>query len=290
MRGILLAGGNGTRLRPLTQVLSKQLLPVYDKPMVYYALSVLMLANIRDVLVISSGAHIGLLRALLGDGARVGMNITYAEQAKPNGIAEAFLIGADHIGDDNVALILGDNFFYGDNFSATLRTEAADVDGCVLFGHKVTDPERYGVAEVDQDGRLLTIEEKPLRPRSNLAVTGLYFYDNKVVDIAKNIQVSARGELEISDVNQVYVEQGRARLVTLGRGFAWLDTGTRDSLLQASQYVQMMEQRQGLRIACIEEIALRMGFIDLAACERLAVEFGNSDYGNYLRTVTADLA
>lgn len=285
MKGILLAGGSGTRLHPLTRAVSKQLLPVYDKPMVYYPLSVLMLAGIREVLVISTPASLELFRELLGDGSRLGMAIDYAEQPAPNGIAEAFTIGSEHIGNDPVALILGDNIFHGPSFSPLLRRNAQQIDGCVLFGYAVKDPERYGVGEVDADGRLVALAEKPVRPRSNLAVTGLYLYDNDVVDIAKNIQPSARGELEITDVNRVYLERGKARLVNLGRGFAWLDTGTHDSLLQASQYVQVLEQRQGTRIACVEEIAYRMGFIDAESCHRLGVEIGSSDYGAYLRAI-----
>ncbi|MFI6072047.1 glucose-1-phosphate thymidylyltransferase RfbA [Actinoplanes sp. NPDC051343] len=290
MKGILLAGGSGTRLRPLTQVISKQMLPVYDKPMIYYPLSVLMLAGVSEILVISSRAHLPMFEALLGDGSHLGLKIDYSEQPRPNGIAEAFLIGADHIGDDNVALILGDNVFHGLNFSQTLVQQAAHVDGCVLFGYRVHDPEGYGVAELDAAGRLIGIEEKPVRPRSDLAITGLYFYPSDVVDIAKNLRPSARGELEITDVNLEYLRQGRARLVNLGRGFAWLDTGTRDNLLQASQYVQTMEQRQGLRIACLEEVALRMGFIDHESCQRLAAGYGGNDYGEYLRAMAADLA
>lgn len=258
--------------------------------MIYYPLSVLMLAGVREILIVSLREHLPMFQALLGDGSRLGLQIEYAEQARPNGIAEAFLIGADHIGDDNVALILGDNIFYGPNFSQTLLEQAADIDGCVLFGYGVKDPEGYGVAELDADGKLVGIEEKPARPRSNLAVTGLYFYTSDVIDIAKNLRPSARGELEITDVNKEYLRQGRGRLVNLGRGFAWLDTGTRDNLLNASQYVQTMEQRQGLRIACLEEVALRMGFIDNEACERLAAGYGGNDYGDYLRMMAADLA
>ncbi|QTD96694.1 glucose-1-phosphate thymidylyltransferase RfbA [Streptomyces cyanogenus] len=285
MKGILLAGGSGTRLHPLTRAVSKQLLPVYNKPMVYYPLSVLMLAGIREVLVISNPDNIDLFRHLLGDGTRLGMQIDFAVQPSPDGIAEAFTIGSEHIGTDPVALILGDNIFHGPNFSPLLRRNVQEIDGCVLFGYAVSDPERYGVGVVDAEGTLLELEEKPARPRSNLAVTGLYLYDNDVVDIAKNLQPSARGELEITDVNRVYLERGNARLVNLGRGFAWLDTGTHDSLLLASQYVQVLEQRQGTRIACVEEIAYRMGFIDADDCYRLGVEIGASDYGAYLRDI-----
>ncbi|MBX7469296.1 glucose-1-phosphate thymidylyltransferase RfbA [Streptomyces sp. NPDC059095] len=282
MKGIILAGGSGTRLHPLTHALSKQLLPVYNKPMIYYPLSVLMLAGIRDILVISTPDQIDIYRALLGDGGQLGVSIDYVTQEEPRGIADAFVIGADYIGSDPVTLILGDNIFHGPNFSALLAEATRDVSGCVLFGYSVKDPERYGVGEVDTEGRLLHIEEKPSRPRSNLAITGLYIYDNDVVDITKNLSPSPRGELEITDVNTVYLEQGRARLVDLGRGFAWLDTGTPDSLLQAGQYVQVLEQRQGVRIACVEEIAMRMGYIDAGACYRMGVAMGNSDYGLYL--------
>ncbi|GAA2246615.1 glucose-1-phosphate thymidylyltransferase RfbA [Streptomyces amakusaensis] len=287
MKGIILAGGTGSRLRPLTGPLSKQLLPVYDKPMIYYPLSVLMLAGIRDILVISSPQHSGLFRGLLGDGSRLGLRIDYAEQDSPNGIAEAFLIGADHIQDEDVALILGDNVFHGPGFSQLLQSAVAEHEGCTLFGYPVTDPGRYGVGEVDAAGRLVSLEEKPLRPRSNLAITGLYLYDSEVVSIAKNIAPSDRGELEITDVNRVYLEQGRARLSRLGRGFAWLDMGTHESLLQAGQYVQVLEQRQGERIACVEEVALRMGFITREHCLRLGRSMAGTGYGDYLLDVAS---
>ncbi|MCT2593262.1 glucose-1-phosphate thymidylyltransferase RfbA [Streptomyces sp. N2-109] len=287
MKGIILAGGSGTRLRPLTGTLSKQLLPVYDKPMIYYPLSVLMLAGVRDILIISDDRHTEMFHSLLGDGSRIGIHIAYGEQEKPNGIAEALLIGADFIGDDQVALTLGDNMFHGPGFSSLLQESVKNLDGCALFGYPVKDPQRYGVGEVDDSGRLLSIEEKPETPRSNLAVTGLYLYDNDVVDIAENIVPSARGELEITDVNKVYVEQKRARLTQLGRGFAWLDMGTHDALLQAGQYVQLLEQRQGEWIACIEEIALHMGFISAEECRRLGHEMASSAYGSYLLDVAA---
>ncbi|GAB7030128.1 glucose-1-phosphate thymidylyltransferase RfbA [Streptomyces platensis subsp. malvinus] len=287
MKGIILAGGGGTRLRPLTGTLSKQLLPVYNKPMIYYPLSVLMLGGIREILVISSSQHIELFQRLLGDGSRLGLDITYAEQPEPQGIAQALTIGADHVGNSPVALILGDNIFHGPGFSSVLQGSIRHLDGCVLFGYPVSDPGRYGVGEIDQDGLLLSLEEKPVRPRSNLAVTGLYLYDNDVIDIAKNIRPSARGELEITDVNKVYLEQRRARLIELGHGFAWLDMGTHDSLLQASQYVQLLEQRQGVRIACVEEIALRMGFINADELYLLGCELGNSGYGSYLMEVAS---
>ncbi|MFE7777915.1 glucose-1-phosphate thymidylyltransferase RfbA [Streptomyces sp. NPDC057445] len=283
MKGIVLAGGSGTRLRPLTGVVSKQLLPVYDKPMIYYPLSVLMLAGVRDIQIISAKSHLEMFRALLGDGGQLGLRLSYAHQEEPRGIAEAFLIGEEHIGDSPVALILGDNVFHGPGFSSLIAQSTARLDGCELFGYPVKDPQRYGVGEVDADGRLVSLVEKPVKPRSNLAVTGLYLYDNDVVDIARRLTPSARGELEITDVNRVYLAQGRARLSELGRGFAWLDMGTHDSLLQAGQYVQLLEQRQGERIACVEEIALRMGFITHEQCFALGRELGNSGYGDYVR-------
>lgn len=285
MKGIVLAGGSGTRLYPTSLAVSKQLIPVYDKPTVYYPLSTLMLAGIRDILVISSPADLPQFRRLLGDGGSLGLNLSYAQQDFPNGLAEAFLIGSEHIGSDSVALVLGDNIFHGPGFSALLQETAREVEGCVLFGYIVTDPQRYGVGEVDAEGRLVSIEEKPNVPKSNRAITGLYFYDNDVVDIAKNIRPSARGELEITDVNLTYLAKGRARLVDLGRGFTWLDTGTPESLLTASQYVHVLESRQNVRIACLEEIALRMGYIDADACHRLGERLGGSDYGKYVREV-----
>ncbi|MBW1600586.1 glucose-1-phosphate thymidylyltransferase RfbA [Streptomyces sp. JJ66] len=282
MKGIIMAGGSGTRLKPLTGVLSKQLLPVYNKPMVYYPLSVLMLAGIRDILIISSPAHLPLFRALLGDGSHLGLRLDYAEQAHPGGIAEAFLIGADHIGADAVTLVLGDNLFHGPGFSALLRERARRLEGCTLFGYPVRDPQRYGVAEIDAAGRLIGVEEKPRKPRSELAVTGLYMYDRHVVDIARGLTPSARGELEVTDINQAYLERGQAELVQLGRGFVWLDTGTHDALLEAGQYVQILEQRQSVRIACVEEIAYRMGFIGAGRLLRLGREHADTDYGTYL--------
>ncbi|MFG6202375.1 glucose-1-phosphate thymidylyltransferase RfbA [Nonomuraea sp. JJY05] len=288
MKGIILAGGHGTRLYPLTLAVSKQLLPVNDKPMIYYPLSALMLANITDILIISTPTDLPQLTRLLRDGSHLGLDISYAEQAQPVGLADAFIIGADHIGDDSVALVLGDNIFHGHSFFDILQQSTSDVDGCVLFGYPVSDPERYGIGETDADGRLISIEEKPAHPRSNRAIVGLYLYDNDVVDIAKNLQPSARGELEITDVNRTYLERGKARLVDLGRGFAWLDAGTPESILQASQYVQVLEQRQGVRIACVEEIALRMGFIDADACDRLGSELSASSYGRYVRSVAAE--
>ncbi len=290
MKGIILAGGSGTRLHPITLAVSKQLLPVGDKPMVYYPLSVLMLAGIRDILLISTPMDLPHFRRLLGDGAHLGLRIHYAEQAEPNGLAEAFVIGADHVGDDSVTLVLGDNIFHGPAFSEVLARNTRDVRGCVLFGYPVHDPERYGVGEKDAHGNLISIEEKPARPRSNIAITGLYIYDNAVVDIAKNLRPSARGELEITDINQRYLEHGRAKLVDLGRGFAWLDTGTPESLLLAGQYVQTLENRQGVRIACVEEVALRMGFITAHECYALGERLANSNYGQYIMTIAKELA
>jgi glucose-1-phosphate thymidylyltransferase len=287
MKGIVLAGGSGTRLHPITQAVSKQLLPVYDKPMVYYPISVLMLAGIREILVISTPADLPMFRKLLGNGDQFGVSFSYAEQPSPNGLAEAFVIGADFIGDDDVALVLGDNIFYGQGFSGRLQHAVLELDGCVLFGYPVKDPERYGVGEVDAGGKLVSIEEKPAKPRSNKAITGLYIYDNQVVDIARALKPSARGELEITDVNLTYVRQDRASLVDLGRGFAWLDTGTHDSLLEAGQFVQVLEHRTGVRIACLEEIALRMGFIDADECYALGEKLAKSGYGDYVKAVAA---
>ncbi|KMS90387.1 glucose-1-phosphate thymidylyltransferase RfbA [Prauserella rugosa] len=285
MKGIVLAGGSGTRLHPITQAVSKQLLPVYDKPMIYYPISVLMLAGIREILIISTPSDLPNFRRLLGDGSQFGLELSYAEQAAPNGLAEAFVIGADFIADDDVALILGDNIFYGQGFSRTLQAEVAGLDGCVLFGYPVKDPQRYGVGEISGDGTLLSIEEKPAVPRSNKAITGLYLYDNQVVDIARGLRPSARGELEITDVNMTYLRQGRARLVELSRGFAWLDTGTHDSLLEAGQFVQVLEHRTGVRIACLEEVALRMGYIDADECHRLGAKLAKSGYGDYVMDI-----
>ncbi|GAA3681092.1 glucose-1-phosphate thymidylyltransferase RfbA [Nonomuraea antimicrobica] len=288
MKGIILAGGHGTRLYPLTLAVSKQLLPVNDKPMIYYPLSVLMLANITDILIISTPTDLPQLARLLRDGSHLGLNISYAQQDEPVGLADAFILGADHIGSGPVALVLGDNIFHGHSFYDTLQANVSNVDGCVLFGYPVSDPERYGIGETDGSGRLVSIEEKPAKPRSNRAIVGLYLYDNDVIDIAKNLRPSPRGELEITDVNRAYLERGKARLVDLGRGFAWLDAGTPESILQASQYVQVLERRQGVRIACVEEIALRMGFIDADACDRLGSELSSSAYGRYVRTVAAE--
>jgi glucose-1-phosphate thymidylyltransferase len=285
----VLAGGAGTRLHPITQAVCKQLLPVYDKPMVYYPLSVLMLAGIQEILIISTPTDLPLFHRLLGDGSTLGLRLSYAEQAQPNGLAEAFLIGADFIADDPVALVLGDNIFYGPGFSNRLRECVGGLNGCVLFGYAVKDPQRYGVGEVDATGTLISIEEKPAIPRSNKAITGLYLYDNDVVKVARSLTPSARGELEITDVNMHYVRQGRATLIDLGRGFAWLDTGTHESLLEASQYVQVLEHRQGVRIACLEEIALRMGFISADACYALGQALATSSYGQYVMDIARSL-
>lgn len=282
MKGIILAGGFGTRLHPITLRVSKQMLPVYDKPMIYYPLSTLMLAGIKDILVITSPEYLDDFEGLLGDGSALGLSISYAEQDKPRGLADAFRVGADHIGDDSVALVLGDNIFHGRGFGRLLSSCVRELDGCVLFGYPVRDPERYGVGELDADGNLVALEEKPAEPKSNLAITGLYMYDNSVIDIARDLEPSERGELEITDVNRIYLERGRAKLVSLGRGYAWLDTGTPEALTEAGQFVQSLERRQGLRIACIEEIAWRMGYIDRAALHQLGRGLAKSEYGQYI--------
>ncbi|HJR59056.1 MAG TPA: glucose-1-phosphate thymidylyltransferase RfbA [Vicinamibacterales bacterium] len=282
MKGIVLAGGAGTRLFPLTRVVSKQLLPVYDKPMVYYPLSTLMLAGIRDVLVISTPHELPRFEALLGDGSQWGMSFSYAPQPEPEGLAQAFVIGAAFVGRDPVCLVLGDNIFYGDGLSVMLQTAAARDQGATIFGYSVQDPERYGVAEVDADGRVLSIEEKPAVPKSRYAVTGIYFFDNDVVGIAQNLKPSKRGELEITDVNVEYLRRGTLRMQLLGRGMAWLDTGTHESLHDASTFIETIEKRQGLKIACPEEIAFRMGYIDADQVRRLARPLRQSAYGEYL--------
>jgi glucose-1-phosphate thymidylyltransferase len=285
MKGIILAGGSGTRLRPLTTVVSKQLMPVFDKPMIYYPLSTLMLAGIRDVLVISTPHDLPRMEELLGNGAALGMSFSYAVQPEPDGIAKAFIIGAEFIGNGSVSLILGDNLFYGTGLVDALPKASTPIDGATIFGYRVTDPERYGVVNFTEDGKVIGLEEKPQTPRSHYAVPGLYFYSNDVVPITRGIQPSARGELEITDVNRVYLEAERLRVKILGRGTAWLDTGTPESLLQASNFVEAVQQRQGLKIACVEEVAFRKGFIDAEQLHRLAHPFGNNAYGRYLREV-----
>jgi glucose-1-phosphate thymidylyltransferase len=287
-KGIILAGGAGTRLFPLTIAISKQLLPVYDKPLIYYPLSALMLAGIRDILVISTPQALPQFRQLLGDGSSWGMRFTYAEQDQPRGIAEAFLIAEEFLAGDPAALVLGDNIFYGDELSSNAQRAAAGDAGATLFAYRVHDPERYGVVEFDKAGRAVSLEEKPKVPKSRYAVTGLYFYDSDVVERARRLKPSARGELEITDLNRQYLEDGKLNVVTLGRGYAWFDTGTHDSLLEAGQFIQTIEKRQGLKVACPEEIAYRMGHIDRAQIEKLAKPVLNSGYGSYLLSLLAE--
>ncbi len=288
MKGIILAGGSGTRLYPITQAVCKQLLPVYDKPMVYYPLSTLMLAGIREILVISTPSDLIRFEQLLGSGEEWGLRFSYSAQPSPDGIAQAFLIGADFIGRDPCALVLGDNIFYGHNLPGDLRQAAARQQGATVFAYPVHDPERYGVVEFDHTGQAISLEEKPARPKSRFAITGLYFYDNAVVDIARSLRPSARGEIEITDVNRHYLAEGQLSVALLGRGMAWLDTGTFDSLLEASQFIETIEKRQGLKVACPEEIAYHMGYIDAGQVEKLAASLKNNGYGQYLLNLVRD--
>jgi glucose-1-phosphate thymidylyltransferase len=291
VKGIVLAGGTGTRLHPITRTVSKQLLPVYDKPMIYYPISVLMLAGIRDILIITTPQDQDQFVRLLGDGGQWGLQLSYATQPAPEGLAQAFLIGAEHIGGEPVALVLGDNIFFGHGLGGNLVDAVTAVEqdgGCTLFGYRVSDPQRYGVAVFGESGRLVDIEEKPARPRGNCAITGLYFYDEQVVDLAGKLAPSARGELEITDLNRAYVAQQRARLVDLGRGAAWLDTGTQDSLLEAAQFVQVLQHRQGITIACLEEVAMRKGFITGEQALEISEQMGQSGYAVYLRRIAQE--
>lgn len=282
MKGIVLAGGKGSRLYPVTYAVSKQLLPIYDKPMIYHPISVLMLAGIRDILLISSPADLPLYKSLLGDGSKFGINLSYKEQPSPDGLAQAFIIGADFIGDDSVALVLGDNIFYGQSFSPKLRSAAAREKGATVFGYLVSDPERFGVVEFDEDGNALSIEEKPENPKSNYAVTGLYFYDNDVVEIARNVKPSERGELEITDVNCAYLERGDLKVEMLGRGHTWLDTGTCDSLLEAGMFIKAIQNQHGYMVACLEEIGYTQGWLDAGQIIARGEELGDNAYGKYL--------
>ncbi len=286
MKGIILAGGSGTRLYPLTRVTSKQLLPVYDKPMIYYPLSVLMLGGIRDILIISTPQDLPNFKALLGDGSWLGLSLTYAEQPRPEGLAQAFIIGAAFIGRDPVCLILGDNLFHGHNLSGIIKKALEVLSGGIIFGYRVNDPERYGVVEFDEKGKVVGIEEKPEQPKSKYAVSGLYVYDNAVIDIARGLKPSARGELEITDVNKAYLRRNALKVEILGRGFAWMDMGTHESMQQAASYVRAVQDRQGFKIACIEEIAYRLGYIDSNQLKRIASEMNKNDYGRYLYEIS----
>ncbi|WKY78766.1 glucose-1-phosphate thymidylyltransferase RfbA [Leuconostoc lactis] len=288
MKGIILAGGSGTRLYPITKATSKQLVPIYDKPMIYYPLSVLMLAGIKEILLISTSEYVGQFESLFGDGHDLGLQIEYAVQEEPRGLADAFIVGADFIGDDTVALVLGDNIFYGAGLSEKLQAAAQKTTGATVFGYQVHDPERFGVVEFDDEGKALSIVEKPEHPKSNYAVTGLYFYDNDVVEFAANVQPSARGEIEISDINQAYLDRGDLDVQVMGRGYAWLDTGTHESLLEASSFIATIQKQQNLKVASLEEIAYRMGYIGLDQLEALAQPLKKNDYGQYLLRLVAD--
>ena len=282
MKGIILAGGSGTRLYPITKGISKQLIPIYDKPMIYYPLSTLMLAGIKDILIISTSEYTPLFEQLLGDGSEIGISLTYKVQEKPNGLAEAFILGADFIGNDSVCLILGDNIYYGSGLSKLVQEAAQKTDGATVFGYHVNDPERFGVVDFDSDMKALSIEEKPENPKSNYAVTGLYFYDNTVVEKAKNLKPSDRGELEITDINKLYLDEGKLDVKLMGRGYAWLDTGTHDSMMEAASFIATIQKRQNLKVACLEEIAYRMGYISKEKLVELAQPMKKNDYGQYL--------